>query len=1106
MKNRKFNLIEALESRDLFSAVTYSVTNTNDAGAGSLREAITQANLTVDTDRIEFDIAGAGVHTISLLSALPELSSSVEIDGYTQTGAAVATTGTSASIMIELDGLGANVGYAALRVAGGNSTISGLSIKNFKIANQQGILITGTGGNTITGNYIGTDATGGLFGVGNSVGIKIDDSAGNTIGGASAADRNVISANASSGIQIDGNDADGNFVYGNTIGLTASGVAVLGNNVGILVALGNDNVIGGVGLGNVISGNANSGISLAGNGAITVGTVVQGNYIGTDISGMFDLGNAASGISVFNGSGNTIGGLGAGEMNVISGNNTDGVSVSFDSDQNSILGNLIGVDVTGLGVLGNSHAGIGWGISAGLEGDSNTVSSNVIAGNGRYGVLMAGVNNVVQSNFIGTDAAGVLSLGNGWDGVLLSSANNNAIGGLGAGEGNVIVNNGRAGIQVDFSVGASVSTGNALLSNSIYNNGGLAITLDFAGVTANDLGDGDAGANNLQNFPVLTSVTRQGSTFTATGTLNSAANSTYTIQVYGSSTGDVSGHGEAEFLIGTATVVTDASGDASYSLVFNASVSASAVISATATDAAGNTSEMSLNIVPVVLPDNAAPVVTSLSGPNLGLRGEQLDFVGTFVDPDVGDTHTQGWVVTDSSSLVVASGSGSTIGYLATTLGNYTVTYTVTDAEGASDSASVNFAIANALPVVTGLTGPSNGTRGETLQFVGSFVDTDTADTHVESWVVTDSLAGVVASGSGSSIDFVAGLLGNYTVTYTVTDVEGGVASSSLNFVIDNVAPSDAAIAGPVAAIPGQALDFVGTFTDPDVGDTHVEAWVVTDDLGTVVASGAGSLITYTTSVLGTYTVSYTVTDGEGASDTASTSLVVSQVAVIDDPHRAGDTLFITGTESSDWIRVRPSRSVVDAMEVIINHVSVGHYDMSGGLDHVVIYALGGNDRVRVSSRLAVSAEIYGGDGHDFLVGGSGDDALFGGAGHDILIGKSGRDLLVGGTGSDWVLGNNDDDILVGGSYLQSGDRGAVTSVVSRWGNRTMGYTDRIADLSVGAIALNSTTVEDDCECDVLLGLRGLDWFHANTSDDYTDERWYEQLTEDDNTFLNLDE
>ena len=426
---------------------------------------------------------------------------------------------------------------------------------------------------------------------------------------------------------------------------------------------------------------------------------------------------------------------------------------------------------------------------------------------------------------------------------------------------------------------------------------------------------------------------------------------------------------------------------------------------------------------------------------------------------------------------------------------------------GASDSATVNFAIENALPIVTGLTGPSNGTRGDTLNFVGSFVDTDNADTHVESWAVTDSLGGVVASGTGSSFDYVSTALGNFTVAYTVTDSEGGVASSSLSFVIDNVAPTGAAIDGPSAAIPGQTLTFAGTFVDPDLGDTHTEAWTIADDLGTVVASGVGSSLAYATSVLGTYTVSYTVTDAEGASDTVSTSLVVSQIAVIFDPHRGSDTLFVSGTEGNDRIRVRKSRNLANGIEVLINRVSMGHFDRSGGLDHVVIYALGGHDRVRISGRLTgLTSEIYGGDGNDLLIGGSGDDAIFGGAGNDLMIGRSGRDFMVGGTGHDWVLGNNDDDILVGGSYTGADDRGAVTSITSRWGDRSVGYTDRVADLSSGSNALNSSTVIDDLEWDVLLGLRGRDWFHANECNDYTDQRWYENLNADETTFLNDDD
>ena len=84
---------ESTEAAWNHALATFTVTTTNDAGAGSLRAAIIDANAAAGTDTIDFNIAGAGVHTINLTSALPTITGAVTIDGYTQTGSSVNTCG-----------------------------------------------------------------------------------------------------------------------------------------------------------------------------------------------------------------------------------------------------------------------------------------------------------------------------------------------------------------------------------------------------------------------------------------------------------------------------------------------------------------------------------------------------------------------------------------------------------------------------------------------------------------------------------------------------------------------------------------------------------------------------------------------------------------------------------------------------------------------------------------------------------------------------------------------------------------------------------------------------------------------------------------------------
>src|SRR5207237_4779047 len=163
------------------AANTIAVTNTNDSGAGSLRQAIIDFNNTAGLQTITFNIAGAGVHTIALASALPIITDPIIIDGTTQPGYAGAP-------LIELDGTGAGAGAHGLNITAGNSTVRALVINRF---NGNGININTAGNNLITGCYIGTNAAGTAGLNNNQNGIQIRGNGSNTIGGTTAAARNV---------------------------------------------------------------------------------------------------------------------------------------------------------------------------------------------------------------------------------------------------------------------------------------------------------------------------------------------------------------------------------------------------------------------------------------------------------------------------------------------------------------------------------------------------------------------------------------------------------------------------------------------------------------------------------------------------------------------------------------------------------------------------------------------------------------------------------------------------------------------------------------------------------------------------------------------------
>jgi HYR domain/Right handed beta helix region len=424
-----------------FEVVAPVVTNTNDSGAGSLRQAILDMNINLGLDTITFNI-GSGPQAIAPTSELPAITDPAIIDGTSQPGFAGAP-------IIELNGAGAGAGVSGLTITASGATVRALVINRF---NKNGILIQGGGatGNIIAGNYIGVNVAG-TTGLGNGGdGVVLTQGAqANTIGGTTAADRNVISGNAGAG-----------------------------------VAMGRTGPCG---------------------GAAGPNNIVAGNYIGTNAAGTAAIPNTSEGVLINDCStGNTIGGTTPGSRNVIS---------------------------------GNAGAGVG---------------------------IVNASTNVVQGNYIGTQADGANALPNNTAGVAINST------GL-------------------------ATTGNSVSTNTIVSNGGLGIDLGASGITANDTGDADTGPNNLQNFPVITSATSGGGSTTIQGTLNSAASTAFTIQFFSSTSCDPSGFGEGQTFLGAApsSVTTDSSGNATFNVTLPAAVALGNFITATATDPSNSTSEFS---------------------------------------------------------------------------------------------------------------------------------------------------------------------------------------------------------------------------------------------------------------------------------------------------------------------------------------------------------------------------------------------------------------------------------------------------------------------------------------------------------------------------------
>ncbi len=408
-------------------------------------------------------------------------------------------------------------------------------------------------------------------------------------------------------------NSSGPFTAGNAVLLIELNGASTSGAAGLSISTSNSTIRG-----LVINRFGAEGIHITGSG-----NLILGNYIGTDPTGTMDLGVGFSGVSIvaFNRTGadnNRVGGTDPADRNVLVGSAT-GMQVASTppGSGNHVLGNFIGTNAAGTASIANNSDGVR------LFGASGTtIRGNLISGNTGHGIKLVtdGVavdssNTMIQGNRIGISVTGE-PLPNSAHGIGTDNSSgdrvvNNLIGGTDPAEANIIAFNGVSGVALAFGFGTRI------LGNSIFVNGGLGIDLgggDFAGdgVTPNDPGDTDAGPNNLQNFPVITSVSSAGGSTTVTGTLNSEAGKSYLIQFFANDLPDPSSHGEGQQLLGETTVTTDGSGNASFNPTLPLAVTPTQFVTSTATrlDAEGaplETSEFSEVRADVSLTKSDAP-------------------------------------------------------------------------------------------------------------------------------------------------------------------------------------------------------------------------------------------------------------------------------------------------------------------------------------------------------------------------------------------------------------------------------------------------------------------------------------------------------------------
>lgn len=438
---------------------TYTVTSTSDSGAGSLRQAILDANLEPTTPSaphlIQFNINGGGVHTIQLLSDLPTITNPTIIDGSTQPGASCgslvpsipASSNTPHTLLIELRGVALGGGtksaldFAAsadgsvLRGLVVNSSVNtnatevnwsapnGLVECNYiatapdgvsmpAVANgNNGIAVWSTGGNTrLTNNLISGSRNNQLY-TDNAPDIEID--------------HNLVGANQSGTARLSGAPTD------------ANGISISGN--GLINAHIHGNLVAGF-----TSPDGWTGYGIFVLNAVSSGIVIAGNLVGTNLAGLAAIPND-DGVAIHNSAGITVGGSSAVDRNILSGNAGSGLSV-YKSNQVSVKGNYAGLAADGMTALGNANVGLGYTLSTNIQiGGQTPGEANVAVANGGSGISAGGESSsVIEGNYIGVlpdgTPMGNTSHGIGGNGSTVGSGMR--IGGTAPGSRNVISSNG----------------------------------------------------------------------------------------------------------------------------------------------------------------------------------------------------------------------------------------------------------------------------------------------------------------------------------------------------------------------------------------------------------------------------------------------------------------------------------------------------------------------------------------------------------------------------------------------------------------------------------------------------------------------------------------
>lgn len=507
------------------SAATYTVTNTSDSGAGSLRQAIIDANANVGADTIDFNIAGAGPHTITVgATELPEITGPTIVDGTTQSGSSCgdlvpatlpAASNTPHNIQIILDGTNItwsnyDQGILHFTVGSDGSEVRGFSFINAGAGGSDyisGVSIDGTTLNPVDDyliecSYFGISADGTTEASNYGAGINASYRVSNIV-----VRNNLISAAAGAGLVIYDNDfplsSTGNIVEENLFGTLADGLTAASYNQQLLQVTG---TAGASVQRNIIGA---EGITFAARVEDSDNSTIQNNYVGLNIN-QGALPNAGYGIWSYENTNSSI------NNNLVANNTYIGIYAESFSPNNQISNNTI-YNNPGIGAFiglnntfssNNVYSNDGNGVNVGSSG---LVLQNNIYSNGGDGVNVSfSQNAVIRGNNVGLDGSDTPA-GNGGDGIEISSnAFDTIVGGSSTGEGNFVADNVGNGIHIFNDIAGSCgrnNVGSLIFNNYVGTNTTGAIQTGFgnglSGIAINEVNSGDqCGGVSVYNHQV----------------------------------------------------------------------------------------------------------------------------------------------------------------------------------------------------------------------------------------------------------------------------------------------------------------------------------------------------------------------------------------------------------------------------------------------------------------------------------------------------------------------------------------------------------------------------------------------------------------------------